>query len=181
MLKQPFTRNSVLAIVVVVALGLGVALLLILTTNSNQTASISDPNGVTPTPNAASLTAQAATNRQQIEEARQRWQQQNISNYRLTVKYRNALVSDTFDLTVKNGVVVEPTSQSFETQIGKLSANDYTVAGLFTKSLSLAGQDGSLKLSFDKTYSFPKTISFETTKKTATGEQFSVTSFEALK
>lgn len=101
-----------------------------------------------------------------INQAKQKWQEHNISNYHIVVVSKSIWHNHTYRITVKNGEVVEQSatcihgameSRLDECEIPPFNADDYTVPGIFALTESLEW----IEVTFNPQYGFPQKISHD--------------------
>jgi hypothetical protein len=113
---------------------------------------------VTPAASASALV-------EQIAQAEQRWAQQQIASYSITVIQVNSLWhAQTQTITVTDGVVTGQAAfctpaplEGRTCEVAAFDATEYTVPGLFATARSYAARGGGqqLAVSFDPTYGYP--------------------------
>ena len=126
----------------------------------------------------------------QIDEAEEKWQEQDIESYRIEVLSASIWHAQSHQITVRNGKVVEESAscipaptESGKCEVEPFNAEDYTVPGLFSLARSQAQieQGQWTRITFDPTYGFPRQISFDNPKAVDEESTWRVKTFEVLK
>ena len=102
----------------------------------------------------------------ELEEAERRWQEQGIDDYQIEVLVvRSIWHAQSHVITVEDGVVTEQTAHCIqapaefeECEVEPFAAEDFTVPGLFAKARA-SNQEG-VKITYEPTYGYPDSISF---------------------
>ncbi len=127
----------------------------------------------------------------QVDQMEQAWLDRKVTSYRIEVLVVNSIWhAQSHQITVRDNQVESVTAacttapMEFEKcQVKAFNAEDYTVAGLFKKARSEADSHEAtpVKITYDSTYHFPKTISYNDPNIVDEDWSWSVMAFEALK
>ena len=144
---------------------------------------VSCNSGSAPTPMSKSMT--------QLDQAEQKWTNQNITSYRMEVLVVNSIWhAQSHQIIVQNNAVAESTARCIPApmeagtcEVRAYTAEEYTVPSLFAQARSqIQGQQIQwIKITYDPTYGFPNQISFDNLNIIDEDWTWRVMIFEALK
>lgn len=118
---------------------------------------------------ASCRTAQDLSLQKEVEQARQRWAEQGVDDYRIVVVTSSIWHMQIHDIIVMDGDVADASAscEPAPLELGKcevqsFDAKEYTVPGLFVRARWLAqSRDAQYgRIEFDSTYGFPARMSF---------------------
>ncbi|HEX2915515.1 MAG TPA: DUF6174 domain-containing protein [Chloroflexia bacterium] len=139
----------------------------------------------------------------ELDNANQKWQQQNIKSYYLEVLYWRDYFQDktVYKITVKDNHVktqsatITPTLErkGEAPTLSSFNANDFTIPALFETARSLAAgnlqksslidqnpQKSRLQIKYDSVYGFPRQVYIESLDKTDNWTKWEVLTFQVL-
>ncbi len=127
----------------------------------------------------------------QVEQNEQAWQDHKITSYRIEVLVVNSIWhAQSHQITVRDNEIESAMAScitapmEFEKcKVQAFNAEDYTVAGLFRKARSEADSHEAtlVKITYDASYHFPHTISYNNPKVIDGDWSWGVSAFEVLK
>lgn len=125
-----------------------------------------------------------------IASKKNQWQAKNIRSYRIAVqKVQASFHAQTNTITVQDGIVTEQSAtctpapfEGRQCKIQSFDPNEFTAAGLFNTALTYApdSEKYQLRVTFDETHHFPKTISRDQAEVMDDETFWRVVSFESL-
>jgi hypothetical protein len=138
----------------------------------------------------AALTACTPSPSRKIDQAERKWQDQDITSYRIAVLHVQSIWhAQTNTITVREGEVVEVTGicipapfEGGSCTVEEVDPAEYLVPGLFETARRLVEHQPAeaVEITFDESYGFPKAISFNLPDVVDEDNYWEVKSFEVL-
>jgi len=125
----------------------------------------------------------------ELQAARNTWDQQNISNYRISLRHiQSVWHAQVYELTVSkeeidhSAVCIPAPVEGGECEIQSYDPEDYTVSGLFEKAAYLLSgtQSPWVQIEYDPRYGFPSSITLDNPELIDEDNAWTVTGFEVL-